>query len=199
MSRKNDTNYMLLNPYVVGDQISKIHKSDTAIGSAKKAWEQLTRFITGKVDTFHITMQRTSDNSLHHFEIHEKEQKGGGVEFEINSYNPADNAKMTKNFLKTVSSAQSKGTQIAKARRAAKGGSKKKDIDDDSSSDSSSDFYKDKRNTKRLFVERQQPIYYWWYDPLIYGVDMLYFPTFMTPLMPSVEISLSSAPLLITA
>jgi hypothetical protein len=197
MSKSENMNFMLVNPYVASRYIPKIYQHKAPEGAAKQAWESITKYITGKLDTFHITMQRVSDKSLHHFKINETEQDGGGIKFSMSRYLPEENAEMTSKFLENLNIAKAKGTSLAKKSAKLTGGKhKKKDIDESSSSDSSSDddYYKQKYNKRRVYVEQSQPIYYWWYDPSIYRIDRFYSPTFISPLIPPIEVTLSYNP-----
>ena len=66
------------------------------------------------------------------------------------------------------------------------------DDDDDDDNDPESElFYKRIRS-----LNKPQPIVYWWYSPQLYSnynLSSVYIPTFNPPLLPYVEVSLSSA------
>lgn len=189
MSKDENKSFMLVNPYIASKHIPKIYTHKTPDGSAKKAWEAITKYVTGKLDSFYITMQRVSDDSLYHYEIKETSQEGGGIKFTLSRHEPEENPEMTAHFLKNLDNAKSKGTHIAK--QLMKGGKHKKTLDDSSSDSSSDEDYYKNRNTKRVYVEQQQPIYYWWYYPPIYNIDRFFSPTFISPLVPPVEITLT--------
>lgn len=69
-----------------------------------------------------------------------------------------------------------------------------RDDDDDDSTTTESELY-DKIKLIRS-INNPQPIVYWWYTPVLYttyNLPSIYIPTFNPPLLPYVEISLSSA------
>jgi hypothetical protein len=76
-------------------------------------------------------------------------------------------------------------------------GESKDDDDSDSSTTEDSDSVYDRVRLFKAKNTAQQQIAYWWYTPYLYRIDTIvesvYIPTFAVPLMPYIEISMSSA------
>lgn len=172
--------YRLVNPYIEG-KFNKIFSGDTHYEAASKAWNSLASHITNNMPKFAFTLESTSNkNDLYHFMVKEKFNKSSStlVDYDVEQL---DN-KLSKEGIKEFHS------QLKKIQKGGKKRHKHNDDDDDSSSDSS-----DYVVYARKFRNTSVPIYYWWYNPYLYSTysGNMFIPTFVAPLTPYVELSIS--------
>lgn len=188
--------YMLINPYIEGD-VNKLFSATTPISAAKEAWQTISTYFAGKLDKFHITLERVANNSYHHFRVKEKKKKNGIIDYTIDSHVTNLDTSTLSRFRQNLEDAQAKGMIYKKKHdaKSQKGGNKykKSRYDDDSSSDDDDEYYKNYRHKK---IYSEQPIVYMWYDPSIYGTDKILFPSLISPLFFPTELSLSFMPVI---
>jgi hypothetical protein len=188
----SNSTYMLVNPYIEGD-IRKIFRATSSKDAAKEAWDAVSKYVAGSVKYMYLTLQRTSNDSLHHFKIEESVKKGGNIDCTVSSYDPNVSQEVISHFKEKLDNAQKDGMK-KKQKYIKEGGNKhkNKDDDDDDDSSSSSDSPVYKHESKQLLGV--QPIYYWWYYPMLYNIDKIYMPPPLSPLLYPIEISLPYLP-----
>lgn len=178
--------YQLINPYVEGS-FNRSFKGKDVLDVANKVWEGISENITNNVPKFAFTLEKTSDKKLFHFIIKEI-VTDGNIDFSIEQLKLPNTQKSNKHLKAEVK-------KLLDRRNSQAGGKKKdkdkdKDDDDDSSS-SSSDEDIFNRVMQPSYINHGYPFTYWWYSPTIYELDRVYVPTFVSPLMPYVELSTS--------
>jgi hypothetical protein len=176
--------YKLVNP-IIGGSFETTYKGKTQLEAGRNAWDSMSTYLTGSVPKFLFTLQNTNDGQLHHFTVNETVTHGKNIEYSLNELQLNMTTDQQKNFKNQLTKVDKKVSGLQN------GGKHRKD--DDSSSSSSSDdeeFYEKLRYMKNKY---SQPITYWWYNPIVYGVDNLYIPTFTVPLTPYVHVNLTSA------
>lgn len=195
MSTK-ESHYLLINPYIEGG-VPKLYKASSPENAAKDAWLNISKYFAGKLPNFHITLSRPTNGALHHFSV--KESKNGkNIDFSISPHVVNLNDETLTRFKQHLEDAKTRGMSLKKkADKKMSGGEKKKQLggkpkkheDEDSSSSDDDEVY-----LKRKKIYADQPIVYFWYDPSIYGVDKIWFPSLLSPLFPPIEWSLSYLP-----
>lgn len=139
---------------------------------------------------------RFNNNNFSHFIVNEKINSNNEVTFNINKFSGTINnlsnlvnnvTKLQKKFKKAktngvalnqLSESLSTEVSIESSDSISQNGGKKKNkskYDDDDEEDDSPDYY-----VKKSYY--YDPITYWYYTPAIYPLDLLYLPTFTTPL-----------------
>jgi hypothetical protein len=138
---------------------------------------------------------RFNNNNFSHFIVNEKINSNNEVSFHINKFNGSINnlsnlvnnvMKLQKKFKKAKTNgvalnqlSESLGSEVStESSDSIQAGGKKKskyDNDDDDEEDDSPDYY-----VKKSYY--YDPITYWYYTPAVYPLDLLYIPTFTTPL-----------------
>lgn len=171
------SNYKLINPYIEGTIVTT-YSAPTALDAANSAWESLSKYITNTVPKFAFTLKNTNDGSLSHFIVKETLRGGKSAEFKIKQLDLKLSKDTVKQFEKRLS--------MKGGKKHHKHSDKDDDEDDSSSSSSSSDEYSAIRLHK--MYTKAQPITYWWYDPIVYEIPSVYIPTFVTPLLPYIEV-----------
>ena len=204
--------YKLVNPYIRGEFDTKM-KTKNSIEAARKFYNSLSEHFNNSVPKFYFTIQKggSSKGKFYHFEV-EESRKGDDVDFSIRPLEVEDKEKTDKLFVtnfkqfkgrynknKKSSKHTSRNSKrgSSKKRKSKRGSSKKRRSKrrskDDSSSDSprgsfgdfeEDDFY---RSALEYVPVASQPISYLYYDPLIYNLDSVFFPTFYAYLSPYVE------------
>jgi len=199
--------YTLVNPIIRGNFQIK-YSDDNAETAASKLWENLSSHIMGNVPRFAFTMANLNDGSLHNFVVSEKIKKNGGkgLSYTIKKIDNKLNSQQQKDFLNKYDSMTNKINNIGQSggkdeEDEEKKDKKKKRRFDDDDSDSSDDedmgvidLYGNLGYFRTKYLN--QPIAYWWYTPLLYqleGYTSVYLPTFRVPIVPYIEINLSSA------
>jgi len=199
-----ESHFLLVNPYIEGNpqienSLPRIYRASSAEGAAKEAWKNMSKYFSGSLPAFHITLARASNGSYHHFKIKEQEKKGT-IDYNIIPHVINVPPETLARFKQNLEDAKRKGMSFSKKMsskkskdEAHKGGGDKKRKDDSSDSDDSDDedYYHYNRRKKIL---AEQPIVYFWYDPTIYGVEKVWYPSFISPLFPPVELALSYLP-----
>lgn len=182
--------FKLVNPRIIGSLNTNIEGSD-ATDAAHKAWATISEHITGNVPQFTFTLEDTTDKKLFSFQVTEA-ATGKYADYTISPVEMKLTQDQEATFRKELSRLDKINRQMKNKQH---GGdkNKKRYLDDSSSSDSDDDI--SVYDKLKLFnaINKPKPIIYWWYTPLVYDIDRFYVPTFVAPLMPYVEINLSSA------
>lgn len=176
------TNFELVNPYIEGN-FKKIFASDNNLKAAKKCYKNLSKYIRNPMPKFHFSLKNMKSGKYLHFVVKEKMQdnKELDISYSIKQIKVTNNEKEIEKFENKLESLKLKD-----------GGKLFDDFDDsDDFLDSDSEYYD--RYRYRYPYRIDQPIHYYYYDPLVYKVDRFYLPHFVLPLLPLVEVSLSSA------
>ena len=179
--------FQLVNPYIVGD-MKKTFNTSSSGEAADEAWGNLSKYITNNIPKFAFTMKRLSDGKLYHFVVKEKVAKNKMVNYSIKELSIKLNQDEESNFNKHIAKLEN---QL--------GGKRSKDDSDsesDSDSDSSSESSDEDDLIKRIRYFKNKPLNYLWYSPLIYNKDgtltSVYLPSFTYPIVPYLELSVSS-------
>jgi len=180
-------NYELVNPVVSGS-FPSTYQTSNPMEAAKKFWETLTvdnGYISGNVPQFLFTLMDTSDKKLYHFKVQEK-PNGNGAKYSIDEVNVDMSAEQKRNFFSEISKMKRDVVKNMKQH----GGKRRRDkdpLDDDSSSSSSSSDDVDSL-FRNIRLKQNRPIVYWWYYPTVYKIDKIFTPTFITPIVPYVQL-----------
>lgn len=179
------TNFKLVNPYIQGE-FNTNFKASSAEDAATDAWKNLSEYFVPHVRRFGFTMMGPKQK-LHHFVVGEK-MEDGVADFSITKVEPKLSADEKKHFLSKV-----KGLKSGKSQA---GGARNEDKDLKEFLELVTDL-DDQDDIMPLILDNKidwlyQPIQYVWYDPYVYHVDWVSFPTFVQPLTPIVEIDLVS-------
>jgi hypothetical protein len=183
--------FELVNPYIIGG-MKKTFNASSSNDAADEAWSNLSKYITNNIPKFAFTIKKISDGKLYHYVVKEKIAKNKTVNYSIKELSVKLSKDEENNFLKHISKLE---TQL--------GGKKKEDKEDDSDSDSDSNSESssdsdddDLIKRVRYFKNKNQPLNYLWYSPVIYNKDgtltSVYLPSFTYPIVPYLELSLSS-------
>jgi hypothetical protein len=191
--------YELVNPYIIGD-MKKSFDADDSKTAANDAWGTLSQYITNNVPKFAFTMKNLQGGKLHHFVVKEK-LRNKEVDYSLKELKLTLSKSEEKAFVQHITKmAEDKKNKIS-------GGSKKhKDDKDDSPSESGSDSESSRSSDSssesdiykkiRHFKNKNQPLNYMWYSPIVYSKDgtleSVYLPSFTYPIVPYLEIGLST-------
>jgi hypothetical protein len=180
--------FELVNPYIIGG-MKKTFNSSSSSEAADEAWGKLSKYITNNVPKFAFTLKRINDGKLYHYLVKEKVAKNKLVNYSIKEMSIDLSKEEESNFIKHIDKLES---QLG-------GKKKEKDEDDDdsdSSSESSDSDDDDLIKRVRYFKNKNQPLNYLWYSPIIYNKDgsltSVYLPSFTYPIVPYLELSMSS-------
>jgi len=127
-------------------------------------------------------MKKLQGGEIKHFEVKEKTNKEGVVDFVLKDSKIVSTPEELSSFEEQL--------------HTFKVGGRKKKYDEESSSSSSSDewssdsdeYYRKKKYIYPYPLRRDQPILYYWYEPKIYRVNTVFVPHFRLPLAPLVAI-----------
>ncbi|AYV81751.1 MAG: hypothetical protein Harvfovirus58_9 [Harvfovirus sp.] len=187
--------FKIANPKIIGEFDDTVN-APNIMEAADKAWVKMSAHITNNVPRFLFTLEDTQSGKMHNFEVDEIPQ-GKLANYSITELSEH---KISASQERALKAEEKKLQEKLKNLDGGRHKHRYKDIkrinEDDSSSSSSSeeDLYRKIRHIRNL--NAPQPIVYWWYTPLLYqdyNYPSLYMPTFNAPLVPYVEISLSSA------
>ena len=183
--------YQLVNPIIEG-KLKTTVSADSPLKAAEKIWNKLSSTISHSVPKFAFSLKNISDNKMHNFVISEK-KNNNKASYTINSIKIDNSQKKLQNL-------ESQKENLKQKKQS--GGKKKRYLKDDSSS-SSSDFLDeldelddlDSLDTydNMIFDLVHTPsrlIDYWYYNPLVYGVDYLFLPNFISDIHPYIQIDL---------
>ncbi len=183
--------YKLVNPYIKGEFETKL-EAKNSIEAAKLFYNNLSEHFNNNVPNFYFTIQKGGNGKgkFYHFKVTEK-KVDENVDFSIKPFEIQNEDKALKGYLENFEKFKGRYTGGAK-RKSSKKSSRKssrkssKHLDDISSE--SDDFY---RMASTYVPVSNQPIYYLYYDPLIYGVDSVFVPTFYAYATPHIELNTS--------
>lgn len=188
--------YVLVNPLIQG-KFKSTTKAKNSIEAGKELYTSLSSHFNNAIPEFKFTIQKggSGNGKFYHFRVKEKKSKSNEVGFSIepialsNEQDQINKFKGRKEkFVKKL-----KKMEGGKSKKSTKKSKKsKKDDSSDDSSDSDSDILSDKYKTVYQYVPNYNtyPLFYWWYDPLVYGLDSLFIPTFYSYVTPFIEIDL---------
>lgn len=181
--------FKLVNPKIIGD-FNDIVTANNKSDAADKTWMQLTKYITNNVPRFLFTLEDQESGLLYNFQVDENPD-GKIANYDITELD----SKLTKSQIKSFKN------QLAKIERKTQhlingmyGGQRRHRYHEDDSTTDSEELYDKIKLIKS--INTPQPIVYWWYTPVLYEyykLPSIYIPTFNPPLLPYVEVGLSSA------
>jgi hypothetical protein len=179
--------YQLVNPYLKGTVKTEYSAGDV-LDAAQQAWTSISNNFTNDLPKFAFTLSRGSDRKLFHFVVRE-ERNGTSADVVIEPLklpNVKKSDKHLKSQLKKIDTLESQS------------GGKKNDDDDSDDSDKDDDDV-DEKMLKKIInkINYSQPIAYWWYSPLIYELNTIYTPTFVTNVIPYTVMDMSYAFLIV--
>lgn len=191
--------YRLVNPKIIGDFNDTFDAIDQKI-AADKTWQCLTKYMTKNIPEFLFTLEDKKTGKLYNFQVNESID-GKIANYDIIELEPYLNQQQINLFKKMLNKIEEDISPSINITGGKKLHIKYDDNDNtSSSSSSSSDSSTDRKlfNKIRLFkaTNTPQPIVYYWYTPQIYSPSRLpsiFIPTFIPPLLPYIEINLSSA------
>jgi len=184
--------FKLVNPKIIGDFKDTINAKNVS-DAADKTWGRLTKYITKNVPRFLFTLENQESGLLHNFQVDESPD-GKIANYDIMELESKLTEKQIKSFKNELARIERKTKHLVDNMDG--GRRKHHHHDEDDSTTSSSDELYDKIKLIKS-LNTPQPIVYWWYTPTLYTtyytLPSIYIPTFNPPLLPYVEISLSSA------
>ncbi len=187
--------FKLVNPLIIG-QFNTEYKAENGLEAISQFWNDLSTHLTNNVPNLYVTL-KDGQNNLSHYKIEEKLSGGSKLtDFNISEFKLNLSQKAQQKFIEKVETFEQKtndkiakqlGGAKAKAKQSRE--SKEKRYKDSSSSSSSSDLsdendYYNFSKYKRL----TQPISMWYYAPTLYGVNSVFVPTFVNPIVPYVKL-----------
>lgn len=201
--------FKLVNPRILGDYESNVSASNQR-DAADKTWTNLTKYITKNVPNFLFTLE-DNNGKLYNFRVSEYVE-GKIANYDIEELSNTLDANQIRMFRQELDNLENASYELEGGHKCSSGHcmhrnhrksgrNKNNDNDEDESCSSSSsssscseDLYKKIKLIKS--INSPQPIVYWWYAPYLYSSykqPSVYIPTFNPPLLPYVELSLSSA------
>jgi len=184
--------FKLVNPLIIG-QFNTEYKSENGLEAISQFWNDLSTHLTNNLPNLYVTL-KDDQNNLFHYKIQEKLSGGSKLtDFNISEFKLNLSQKAQQKFIEKVETFEQKtnnkiARQIggAKAKQSRHSKEKRyKDSSSSSSSDSSDDEdYYNFSKYKRL----TQPISMWYYAPTLYGVNSVFVPTFVNPIVPYVKL-----------
>lgn len=172
--------YTVVNPFMVG-KFETTYEGSDAMDAAQKFWTKFSTKLTNNLPLFSFTIKDIKTDKLHHFDVKEQ-MTGGGVKTEL-----------TEKALVLSSSAVNKLNEEVSRLNKQYGGRKS---NDDSSSSEDTDYKiikKFNKLNKLNFPQPYGPIVYFKYFPGLYGMEDIYIPTFIAPVIPYIELNFSTA------
>ena len=167
--------YKLVNPYIKGEFETKL-EAKNSVEAAKLFYKSLSEHFNNSVPKFYFTIQKggSEKGKFYHFVVNEK-RKNEEVDYSIKPYEIKGEDKAMKSYLSNFENFKGRYNGGAK-RRGSKRSSRRssKRSMDDSSTDSS-EYY---REATSYVPVVSQPFTYMYYDPILYQVDTVFFPTF---------------------
>jgi hypothetical protein len=172
--------YKLVNPYIKGEFESKI-EAKNSVEAAKLFYKNLSEHFNNSVPKFFFTIQKggSGKGKFYHFQVKEK-KTNDNVDYNIKPFEIKGEDGAMKQYLQNFDNFKGRYNGGAKkgskknSRKNSRKSSRKMEDDEDSSSDS--DFF---YNEALSYVPvASQPFNYIYYDPLLYNVETVFFPTF---------------------
>lgn len=164
--------YKLINPVMKGNMNTTVKAKDE-LAAANKMWQEMSQYFSNNVPKFAFSMEKAS-GGVSHFMVKESLKNNDNASYEISELS-INLSKANNNLFKE---------RCGRAQNKSVGGKKKHNKDDESSSED--DIYDIIAKKSASLVT---PIHYVWYDPYIYNFDSVYFPTFVHPWTPYVELT----------
>lgn len=177
--------YKLVNPYIKGEFESKIDASNS-LEAAKTFYKNLSEHFSNNVPKYYFTVQKggSGKGKFYHFEVKEQ-KKDDEVKYSIKPFKIKNEEKVIEQFVANFENFKGRFNGKGGAKKGRKSKSKRRSSKRDSSeSDDSSDFY---REAKSYVPTTSQPFYYMYYDPLVYQLDYVYFPTWNAYVNPYIQ------------
>jgi len=191
-------NYKLINPTIEGNFINTFDK-DNELDAAEETWRTLSKYITNNVPKFAFTLEKISDGQLSHFLVKESLSGNGYANYKVSKIKLNMKESDQKLFKDRINNLKKPTNNIYGGKKHKHKHRHKKHNDNnnvngndnDDSSSSSSSSSSSAFTALKLFKSATAtiPITYWWYDPLIYGFNSIYIPTFVSPLTPYIEVT----------
>ena len=171
--------YKLVNPYIKGEFETKL-SAKNSIDAAKLFYKNLSEHFSNSVPTFYFTIQKggSGKGKFLHFKVKET-KKDNNVDYSIKPFDIKNEEKTMEAYVNNFNKFKGRyngGAKRKGSRKSSRRSSRKSSRYDDSSSDSD-DFY---RETKSYTPIVNTPIYYMYYDPLVYNVDSVFIPSFLS-------------------
>ncbi len=169
--------YKLVNPYIKGEFQTKLDAKNS-IEAAKTFYKNLSENFNNSVPRFYFTIQKGGKGKFYHFEVKEK-KTNDSVDYNIKPFEIKGEDAALEQYLSNFENfkgrynggAKRRGSRRASRRSSERRSSERSLGDFDSDSD---DFY---REAKSYVPVTTQPFYYMYYDPLLYKMDTVFFPT----------------------
>lgn len=171
--------YTIVNPFIAGT-FKTVYEGATPLEGAKKFWAEFSKILTNNVPSFSFTLQEGENNKMYHFNVKE-DMKDGKVNYTISEMALALSPPAINKLTNEVGKLQ---TQF---------GGRPYRYEDDLSDDDEIIHKFNKLNKKLHFNHMRGPIVYFKYFPGLYGVDDVYIPTFVVPIVPYMNINFSTA------
>jgi len=168
--------YKLVNPYIKGDGFETKIGAKNSLEAAKSFYKSLSEHMSNNVPQFYFTIQKGGGKKgkFYHFLVKEK-KVDDNVDFKIAPFEIKGEDEAMKQYLENFDSFKGRYNGKKGSRRSSRRGSRRSSRrSDEISSESSEDFYREAKS----YVPVSSPFYYMYYDPLVYKVDSVFFPTF---------------------
>jgi hypothetical protein len=189
--------FKLVNPLIIG-QFNTEYKAENGLEAISQFWNDLSTHLTNNLPSLYVTL-KDGQNNLSHYKIEEKLSGGSKItDFNISEFKLNLSQKAQQNFIEKVARFEQKtNNMIAKQLGGAKSKahqsrehkeSKDKRYKDSSSSSSSDDSDDEDYYNFSKYKRLTQPISMWYYAPTLYGVNSLFVPTFVNPIVPYVKL-----------
>lgn len=181
--------FKLANPKIIGDFNDTI-KANNKRDAADKTWVNLTKYITKNVPRFLFTLEDQESGLLHNFQVDESPD-GKIANYDISELDLNLTKSQIKSFKNELTRIERKTQHLVGEMD---GGRRRRHRYHEDDSTTESELYEKIKLIRS--INTPQPIVYWWYTPVLYStykLPSIYIPTFNPPLLPYVEISLSSA------
>ena len=193
--------YKLVNPYIKGEFETKI-KTKNSVDAAKKFYNSLSEHFNNSVPKFYFTIQKGGgkNGKFYHFEVSEK-RNNDEVDFSIKPMNLDNQEQVDELFVENFKSfkgrfnggGKKRGSRSSRrgSRSSKKRGSRKSKRTSEVLGKFGDEFDEDYfyRNALEFVPVASQPISYLYYDPFVYNLDSVFFPTFYAYLSPYVELN----------
>ena len=200
--------YKLVNPKIIGEFNDTIKATDQK-DAADRTWMKLTKYMTKNLPRFLFTLENRQTGQLHNFQVDESTE-GKIANYDITEFDSNLTDSQIKSFKNKLHKIEKKTRHLTNGMK----GGRRNDLDDldylddldDEDEDDDEDIDIDDDEDRALYdkikliktINSPQPIVYYWYSPQLYSyrrytLPSIYIPTFIPPLLPYIEISLSSA------
>jgi hypothetical protein len=190
--------FKLINPLIIG-QFNTEYKAENGLDAISQFWNDLSTHLTNNLPNLYVTL-KDGQNNLSHYKIEEKLSGGSKLsEFNISEFKLNLSQQSQKKFIEKVEGFEQKtnnkiakqlGGAKAKQSRESKDSKDKRYKNSSSSSSSSSSDLSDEEDYYNFskYKRLTQPISMWYYAPTLYGVNSVFVPTFVTPIVPYVKL-----------